>query len=202
MENISLQDFEILEELGRGTFGVVYRVKHIGTQNYYVIKKITTSMMSHKAQQQAMKEVNILKSIDHINVIRYYGSFLEKNYLYIVMEYAEGGDLHRLLRKNRAENKKFSERDLWMFAYEISLAINVLHNKNIIHRDIKCLNLFLTRENRIKLGDMGQSKITSPIAQMHATRVGTPLYLAPELVKQTAYDFKVDIWALGCVLYH
>ena len=111
-----------------------------------------------------MKEVNILKSIDHINVIRYYGSFLEKNYLYIVMEYAEGGDLHRLLRKNRAENKKFSERDLWMFAYEISLAINVLHNKNIIHRDIKCLNLFLTRENRIKLGDMGQSKITSPIA--------------------------------------
>ena len=70
-----------------------------------------------------------------------------------------------------------------MYGYEIALAISFLHSKNIIHRDIKCLNLFLNAKNHIKLGDLGSSKITSPIAQMHGTRVGTPIYLAPELVK-------------------
>jgi NIMA (never in mitosis gene a)-related kinase len=102
----------------------------------------------------------------------------------------------------REEARRFTEKELWVYAYEIALAISFMHSKNIIHRDIKCLNLFLTATNHIKLGDLGASKITSPVAQMHATRVGTPLYLAPELVKQKAYDFKVDIWALGCVMYH
>ena len=70
-----------------------------------------------------------------------------------------------------------------MYAYEAALGISFLHSKSIIHRDIKCLNLYLNAENHIKIGDLGSSKITSPIAQMHATRVGTPIYLAPELVK-------------------
>jgi serine/threonine protein kinase len=111
-----------------------------------------------------MKEVEILKQVDHTNVIRYFGSFIVDNYIYIVMEYAEGGDLQRLLRKTKEEGRRFSEKELWVFAYEIALAISFLHKKNIIHRDIKCLNLFLTKTNGIKLGDLGASKITSPVA--------------------------------------
>mmetsp|Transcript_12257 Transcript_12257/g.12060 ORF Transcript_12257/g.12060 Transcript_12257/m.12060 type:complete len:110 (-) Transcript_12257:80-409(-) len=77
-----------------------------------------------------------------------------------------------------------------------------LHAKNIIHRDVKCLNIFLTEDKRIKIGDLGVSKIVSSSAAMHGTRVGTPLYLSPELVKQHPYDFKVDVWAIGCAIYH
>ncbi len=77
-----------------------------------------------------------------------------------------------------------------------------LHKQNIIHRDIKTLNIFLNKDNEIKLGDLGVSKIISNSTKLQAARVGTPLYLAPEVIKHQPYDFKVDIWAVGCVLYH
>ena len=82
------------------------------------------------------------------------------------------------------------------------MAVEYLHHKNIIHRDIKCLNIFLTDDNRIKIGDLGVSKIVTSSSALQDTRVGTPLYLSPELVKQQPYDFKVDVWAIGCALYH
>jgi NIMA (never in mitosis gene a)-related kinase len=82
------------------------------------------------------------------------------------------------------------------------MALEHLHSKNIMHRDIKCLNIFLSENKKIKIGDLGVSKIVSSSFAMQDTRVGTPLYLSPELVKQQPYDFKVDIWAVGCALYH
>ncbi len=82
------------------------------------------------------------------------------------------------------------------------MAIDYLHSHRIIHRDIKCLNILLTADKKIKIGDLGVSKIVSHSGAMNGTRVGTPLYLSPELVKQNPYDYKIDIWALGCAIYH
>jgi serine/threonine protein kinase len=118
------------------------------------------------------------------------------------MEYAEGGDLYSLIKQYKKQKKTFTEEELWRFAYEILSGIDYLHTNNIIHRDIKCLNLFLTKDKKIKIGDLGVSKIVSSINALHCTRVGTPLYLSPELIKQVPYDFKVDIWSVGCSLYH
>ena len=118
------------------------------------------------------------------------------------MEFAEKGDLYKLLKEQRNRRKYFSEKDVWDYAYQISIALEHLHSKNIMHRDIKCLNIFLTDEKDIKIGDLGVSKIVSSSAALQGTRVGTPLYRSPELVKQHPYDFKVDIWAMGCALYH
>ena len=92
------------------------------------------------------------------------------------------------------------EAIIWSIGFEVCEAVKHLHQCNIIHRDIKCLNIFLTKDKHVKLGDLGVSKIISQ-GSMQVARVGTPLYLAPELIKQQPYDFKVDVWALGCVLY-
>lgn len=118
------------------------------------------------------------------------------------MEYADGGDLYSLIKHNKKHKKTFTEDELWRFSFEILQGIDYLHSNNIIHRDIKCLNLFLTKDKKIKIGDLGVSKIVSNINALHCTRVGTPLYLSPELIKQIPYDFKVDIWSIGCSLYH
>jgi NIMA (never in mitosis gene a)-related kinase len=194
-----LSDYVIQGEIGRGSFGVVYKAINRRDQRIYVVKRIHMGAMSIKNQKEALFEVQILKTIDHPNIIKYYGSFLEDQTLHIIMEYAEGGDLQKHLRQQREKKKKFTEKEIWKYAGELASAISYLHSRNIIHRDIKCLNILLTKDQQLKLADLGASKITD--AQMLATRVGTPLYLAPELVRQVPYDFKVDIWALGCVLY-
>ena len=100
---------------------------------------------------------------------------------------------------------------IWEMAKELSSALQHIHENNIIHRDIKTLNVFLTKDKKIKvffiflydkLGDLGVSKIFNSDIALQGTRVGTPLYLAPELVQHHPYDYKVDIWALGCVIFH
>lgn len=107
-----------------------------------------------------------------------------------------------MLKKQREKRKFFAEKDIWRFAYEIALALDYLHSHKIIHRDIKCLNIFLNENRCIKIGDLGVSKVVGSLNLLQGTRVGTPLYLSPELVKQQPYDYKIDIWAMGCVLYH
>jgi NIMA (never in mitosis gene a)-related kinase len=94
------------------------------------------------------------------------------------------------------------EKEIWDYALQILKAIQFLHQNNIIHRDIKCLNIFLTDQKVIKIGDLGVSKFQLMGQLVQGTRVGTPLYLAPELVKSQPYDHKIDIWAIGCALYH
>ncbi|KAL4446866.1 hypothetical protein ABPG74_014838 [Tetrahymena malaccensis] len=197
-----VSDFTIVKELGRGSYGVVYRAISNINKKEYVVKKINIKHMSNKHQKEALKEAQILRKVRHENIIRYYTSFVEHDCLYIVMEYADGGDLQQLLRYRRERKKQFTETEIWEFAQDLIKAVDYLHKNNIIHRDIKTLNIFLTKDRKVKLGDLGVSKIVSSQAALQGTRVGTPLYLAPELVKQQPYDFKVDIWAIGIVLYH
>lgn len=113
------------------------------------------------------------------------------------MEYANGGDMYHLLKEHKKNRKIWTESEIWCFAFEILLGIEYLHSKNIIHRDIKTLNIFINEDKSIKLGDLGVSKIVSSMIPLQGTRVGTPLYLAPELIKHQPYSFKVDIWAIG-----
>ena len=127
---------------------------------------------------------------------------MEKEILHTIMEYAELGDLYSLIKHYKKHSKYFDEIDLWRIASDILSGLEYLHSQNIIHRDIKCLNLFITKDRHIKIGDLGVSTITSGMDNLHYTRVGTPLYISPELVKQKPYDYKTDIWSFGCSLYH
>ena len=196
-----ISDFKLLKELGKGSYGTVYTVKSYIDDNIYVMKKMELNHLNPRQQVECYREVSILKKVDHKNIIKYYSSFLEKETLYIIMEYAELGDLYSLIKHYKKHSKHFSESDLWKISSEILTGLDYLHSHNIIHRDIKCLNLFITKDRHIKIGDLGVSTITS-LGGMHCTRVGTPLYLSPELVKQVPYDYKTDIWSFGCSLYH
>ena len=222
-----MADFEILSELGRGSYGIVYKVKAHKDNNVYALKKIPMKHMKVKHQREALQEMLLLKRLSHQNIIRYYASFIEYECLHILMEYAAGGDLYAMLKKMKGRKKYFAEKEIWRYAQEIGQGLGYLHSHCIIHRDIKCLNIFLNENKSIKvnyiffavflscyvsilfqflnlyqIGDLGVSKIVANSGAMQGTRVGTPLYLSPELVKQQPYDYKVDIWATGCVLYH
>lgn len=130
----------------------------------FVLKKIPLSCLKSRNKKDTLKEVMILRKLKHQHIIRYYHSFVENDALYILMEYADGGDLHTLMRKHRGDKKPIPEKELWRYGYEISLGVEYLHKNNILHRDIKSLNIFLTKDNTVKIGDLGVSKIISGTA--------------------------------------
>ena len=196
-----LSDFEIIKQLGKGSYGTVYTVKSRLDSNVYVMKKMELNHLKESQQRECYREVSILRKVSHPNIIKYYASFLENESLCIIMEYAELGDLYTLIKHYKRHQKYFDELLLWRISYEVLTGLEYLHSNNIIHRDIKCLNLFLSKDHHVKIGDLGVSTI-SALGGMHCTRVGTPLYLSPELVKQVPYDYKTDIWSFGCSLYH
>ena len=190
----------ILEELGRGSSGVVYKVKHMAEGKDYVVKVIDLSKLSQKKQNQSMKEVEILKRLNHPHIIKYYDSVIHEKSLHIMTEYASGGDLQRKIDKRKQSKRFLEEGQIWAWAYELSLALKYLHKHKILHRDIKCMNIFLDKANRIKLGDFGLAKIIHN-KEIRSSTVGTPLYLSPEQMRHLPYGLKVDVWGLGCVLY-
>ena len=196
-----LSEFEIVKQLGKGSYGTVYVVRSKLDKNTYVMKKMELNHLKESQQRECYREVSILRKVSHPHIIKYYSSFLENESLCIIMEYAELGDLYTLIKHYKRHQKFFEEIILWRIAFEVLNGLEYLHSNNIIHRDIKCLNLFLSKDHHVKIGDLGVSTITS-LGGMHCTRVGTPLYLSPELVKQVPYDYKTDIWSFGCSLYH
>ena len=119
----------------------------------------------------------------------------------MVMEYANGGDLLSLLEKQREAQRFFSEKVLWKFAWQLWCGILHMHANGIIHRDIKAMNI-LINDGVLKIGDLGESRFLNAADYWEGKTVGTPLFLSPEMVKHDKYDHRVDIWALGCVMYH
>ena len=148
----SLADFDIISELGRGSYGVVYKVKaHKSNDNIYALKKLPIKHMKVRHQREALQEMLLLKKLSHPNIIKYYASFIESDCLYILMEFGAGGDLHAMLKKMRSQKHYLPEKEIWRYAYEISSGLGYLHCHNIIHRDIKCLNIFLSEKHTIKV---------------------------------------------------
>lgn len=118
------------------------------------------------------------------------------------MEYAERGDLAVAMQQRRNGNLKYKEVELWALFRILCGAVKHLHDNQIIHRDIKLENIFVMRDNTVKLGDLGLSKILESKSELTHQRVGTPIYFAPELIQHLPYSFPIDVWALGCVFYH
>jgi len=199
LSNLTSNDFEFISKLGKGSFGVVHKVRRKSNKTIYVLKQINVSRMKSKMRGIALNEVKILKSLENPYIVKYYDSFIERDQLNIVMEYCEGGDLAQYIKSHFG--KPLNETKIWKFFIQMCIGLNYIHSKKILHRDIKSLNIFLTKEGDIRIGDLGVAKILADSVNFAHTMVGTPYYLSPEMCEEKPYNEKSDIWALGCVLY-
>ena len=194
-----MDGFIILKRLGTGSFGTVYKVKRKQDNKVYALKRV-------ESNQDNLNEVRLLASLNHPNIIKFYDAFpFYKSEtriinLSIIMEYAGGGDLTKLINSYKLKNKYISEKRIWKYTYQIASAVDHLHRHDILHRDLKAANCFLTSDDNIKLGDMNISKIVKN-GQLAHTKIGTPYYMSPEIWNNTPYNETCDIWALGCLIY-
>ena len=195
-------NYKVERLLGEGSFGKAFLCTNQSTNITCVIKQIVIEGMSQKEQQDVINEATILGKLDHPNIIKLFEAFeskVPKHTLNIVTEYADGGDLSEKIKSQN--NKPFTESDILDYFTQICLALKHIHEKKIIHRDLKSGNVFLMQSGLVKLGDFGIAKNFQNTMDKAKTMVGTPYYLSPEILENKPYDAKSDIWSLGVLLY-
>lgn len=195
-----LKNYTIIKELGKGTYGVVYKAKKNNDNNIYVIKQISLEGLNQSQKNEVKLESKILKSIQSKYVVKYYESFEEDNKLNIVMEFCECGDLNEFIEMQKKSKHLLKEDIIWKFFIKITLGLADIHKLKILHRDLKSLNIFLKQENDVRVGDLGVAKVLNNTF-FAKTFIGTPYYLSPEICEDKPYNDKSDVWALGCILY-
>ena len=201
-----MNGFKILNKLGQGSFGVVHKVQRKSDQKIYAMKQINLQKMSYEEKNNALNEVRLLASLHHSHIVKFLEAFPYSRYggsdttLCIVMEFADGGDISSRIKSFSRKNRRFTEATIWKYAAQLTDALQYLHSHNIMHRDIKAANCFLTKDGCIKVGDMNISKIVKN-GQLAKTKIGTPYYMSPEIWKNRPYDYKCDVWSVGCLLY-
>lgn len=198
---MSLKNFEIISKIGEGSYSTVFQVKRASDNQQYALKKVKLHSLKEKEKRNALNEIRILASVNHPNIISYKEAFFdeESRSLCLVMEFADGGDLYKRILTYQRKGVYMSESFIWKLLIELTKGLKALHDLNILHRDLKCANVFLTNSGEIKLGDMNVSKVSKDCI-MH-TQTGTPYYASPEVWKDIPYDTKSDMWSLGCVIY-
>ena len=198
---MSIKDFEIGIVLGKGAFGSVCIVKRKIDNQVYAMKRVNISKLSNKERENALNEIRILASLSHPNVIGYKEAFYDEpsKTINIVMELADDGDIASKIKHNLESHLFFKEKTIWSILIQILQGMKYLHDNKIIHRDLKSANIFLMKNNTVKIGDLNVSKIAK--MGMAYTQIGTPYYASPEIWKDKPYDLKTDIWSIGCIIY-
>ena len=193
--------YKELKLLGEGSYGTAILVRSTQDKSLAVIKQIDLTKLTPEKRQIAFQEGKILETFEHPNIIHFREFYFDKNFVYIVMDYADGGDLSIKIKQQREKNLFFQEDLILNWFTQICLAIKHIHDRKILHRDIKSQNIFLTKEGLVKLGDFGIAKCLDTTLDKAKTLIGTPYYLSPEIINDQPYDFSSDIWALGVLLY-
>ena len=198
---MSLNDFVVGKFIGKGAFGSVCLVTRKADKKIYAMKSINIGKLNTEQREASLNEIRILASLNHPNIIGYKEAFYDENSrsLNIIMEYADDGDINHKIQENLKRRLQFEESTVWEWIIQLLKGLKYLHDNKIMHRDLKCANIFLMKNGLLKIGDLNVSKITK--SNMARTQTGTPYYIAPEIWKDKPYDYKCDIWSLGCIIY-
>ena len=195
-----MDNFQIVKLIGKGAFGRVYKCLNTKNKKTYAIKRISVLRQSKEDNIGNLYELHILYHNTCPFILKYFSCEFRTYELSIVTKFCKYGDLYRDIQVRLKKYNYFEEKEIWKIFLQLSYGIFYLHKNNIIHRDLKTANIFLEKDNRIKIGDFGISKILDN-TNLTDTQIGTPLYFSPELVKKQEYGTKTDMWSLGCILY-
>ena len=201
-----LDDFEILQTLGKGSYGYVAKVKSKIDNKIYAMKMIDFSLIKDQIEiDLCLNEIKIIQSLDSPHIIKYYTNFSVEKKMYILMEYINNGDIKGYIAAHQNMGKPIPEEELWELFYQCISGLFCIHQNHLIHRDIKPANLFLTDDKTIKIGDFGVSANRNKKNQNNKSKetmmIGTPLYMSPEMFNHEKYGSKVDIYSLGCTFH-
>ncbi|XP_041674660.1 serine/threonine-protein kinase MARK2-like isoform X2 [Drosophila eugracilis] len=189
--------YKIIKTVGKGNFAKVKLAIHVPTDQEVAIKVIDKTKLNTSAREKLYREVKIMKLLNHPNIVKLFQVIESERTLYLVMEYASGGELFDHLVKNG----KMSEKDARVLFRQLVSAIQYCHGKSVVHRDLKAENLLLDQKMNIKIADFGFSTTFDRDAQLE-TFCGSPPYAAPELFRGKKYTGpEVDSWSLGVVLF-
>uniref|UniRef100_G3MR81 Aurora kinase n=1 Tax=Amblyomma maculatum TaxID=34609 RepID=G3MR81_AMBMU len=192
----TLDDFEIGRPLGKGKFGNVYLAREKKSKYVIALKVMFKSQLkSNHVEHQLRREIEIQSHLRHPHILRLYGYFHDETRVYLILEYAPGGELYKELTKA----KRFDNKKTATYIFQVCKALQYCHSKKVIHRDIKPENILFGYNGVIKIADFGWS-VHAPSSRRE-TLCGTMDYLPPEMVENSVYDEKVDLWALGVLIY-
>ena len=178
--------------IGKGSFSRIYLGKHKYTKKVVAIKRIRINLENKDQNLPIEREIQIMKTIDHPNIVKMYDILRDSTHIYIILEYCQYGDFSKFLN-NRALKEVWAKS----FLIQIAKALQYLKSKNIFHRDIKPHNILLTKKYKIKISDFGFAKINNN--NLSDTLCGSPLYMAPEILTYKKYTDKADLWSIGVI---
>jgi len=190
-ENVAFEDpslkYELLNELGKGSYGAVYKARDLLTSELVAVKVISLTE-GEEGYEEIRGEIGMLQQCNHPNVVRYLGSFQGEDYLWIVMEYCGGGSVADLMN---ITDEALEEQQIAYICREALKGLTYLHSIFKVHRDIKGGNILLTEQGEVKLGDFGVAAQLTRTMSKRNTFIGTPHWMAPEVIQENRYDGKV-----------
>lgn len=189
-----LKDYQLGDCLGKGAFGAVYRALNWNTGETVAVKQIKLADLPKSELRVIMLEIDLLKNLDHPNIVKYHGFVKTPETLNIILEYCENGSLHTIA-KNFG---RFPENLVALYMSQVLQGLLYLHEQGVIHRDIKGANILTTKQGLVKLADFGVASRTTGLHE--SSVVGTPYWMAPEVIELTGATTSSDIWSLGCTV--
>ncbi|OMO82370.1 hypothetical protein COLO4_23061 [Corchorus olitorius] len=194
-----LGDYILGPRIGSGSFAVVWKARHRQNGFEVAVKEIDKKLLSSKVSENLLKEISILSTINHPNIIRFFEAIETEDRIFLVLEYCDGGDLAAYIHRYG----KVSEEVARHFMRQLAAGLQVLQEKHLIHRDLKPQNLLLSIKGvtpQLKIGDFGFARSLRPL-DLADTLCGSPLYMAPEIIQNQKYDAKADLWSVGAILF-